>query len=251
MPTIIACYKWVLDEDDIRPRGDGSLDLERAGWKINNYDRHTIEAAVRLKEEAGGEVIALSLGGPEVRASAKEALSRGPDRAILAIDPRFAGADPRTTALGLAAAVRQAGAFDLILCGEGSSDVYAQQVGPRLATLLDLPYVSFVSHLTLTPGGIRAERKLEDGVEVVEAPLPAVVTVLPGRTPPRIPTLRQVMGAAKKEVRVLDAAALGLSEAELAPQLETRSLSAPRSERKQERVADPAELARRIAAAIR
>lgn len=251
MPTIIACYKWVPDEDDIRPRGDGSLDLERAGWKINSYDRYTIEAAVRLKEEAGGEVIALSLGGPEVRASAKEALSRGPDRAILAVDPRFSGADPRTTALGLAAAIRQSGPFDLVLCGEGSSDVYAQQAGPRLAALLGLPHIGFVSRLSLVPGGVRAERKLEDGVEVVEAAFPAVVTVLPGRIPPRIPTLRQVMGAAKKEVRVLDAATLGLSEADLAPQIETLSLRAPRSERKQIRVADAAELARRIAAAIR
>ncbi|MFZ5816106.1 MAG: electron transfer flavoprotein subunit beta/FixA family protein, partial [Bacillota bacterium] len=192
MPNVITCYKWVLDEADIRVEGNGALNFERAGRKISEYDRNAIEAAVQIQEQKGGSVVAVSLGGPELKNSAKDALSRGPERAVLAIDPAFEGADSRLTALGLAEAVRAAGAFDLIICGEGSGDLYAQQVGPRLAALLGIPCVSFVNKLEVTETGIRAERKLEDGIEVVEAGFPVLVTVLPDLNRPRIPGLKQV-----------------------------------------------------------
>lgn len=251
MPNIITCYKWVVDEADIRVEGNGALSFERAGRKISEYDRNAIEAAVQIQEQKGGSVVAVSLGGPELKNSAKDALSRGPERAVLAIDPKFDGADSQTTALGLVGAVKAAGAYDLIVCGEGSGDVYAQQVGPRVAALLDIPCISFVNKLEVTETGVRAERKLEDGVEVVEASFPVLVTVLPDLNKPRIPGLKQVMGAAKKEVKVLDAAALGLTEADLASRIETRSVKAPKSDRKQVKVGSVAELAQVIASAVR
>ncbi len=252
MPNMITCYKWVVDEADIRVEGNGALNFERAGRKISEYDRNAIEAAVQIQEQKGGSVVAVSLGGPELKSSAKDALSRGPERAILAIDPAFSGADSQTTALGLVAAIKAgAGEFDLILCGEGSGDLYAQQVGPRVAALLDIPCISFVNKIEVTESGIRADRKLEDGIEVVEAAFPVVVTVLPDLNKPRIPGLKQVMGAAKKEVKVLDAAALGLGSAELASRVETRAVRAPKSDRKQQKVGSVAELAQVIASALR
>ncbi|MFZ5816105.1 MAG: electron transfer flavoprotein beta subunit/FixA family protein, partial [Bacillota bacterium] len=99
--------------------------------------------------------------------------------------------------------------------------------------------------------GIRAERKLEDGIEVVEAGFPVLVTVLPDLNRPRIPGLKQVIGAAKKEVRVLDASGLGLTGEQLAPRVESRGLRAPQSDRKQVRLSSVAELAQVIAAAVR
>lgn len=251
MPNIITCYKWVLDEADLRVESNGTLNLERAKAKISEYDRNAIEAAVQIQEKAGGSVVAVSLGGPELKASAKDALSRGPERAVLAIDPKFAGADSHTTALGLVGAIRAAGDFDMIICGEGSGDVYAQQVGPRIAALLDIPCITFVNKLEVTETGVRAERKLDDGIEVVEAAFPVVVTVLPDLNKPRIPGLKQVMGASKKEVKVLDAAALGLTDEQVAGRVERRSLQAPKSDRKQVRVASVDELAQAIASALR
>lgn len=251
MPKIITCYKWVLDEADVRAEANGSLNFERAGRKISEYDRNAIEAAVQLQEKAGGTVVAVSLGGPEVKGSAKDALSRGPERAVLAIDPQLADADGQTTALGLVGAIKAAGEFEIIICGEGSGDVYGQQVGPRIASLLDIPCITFVNKLDLTETGVRAERKLEDGVEVVEAAFPVLVTVLPDLNKPRIPGLKQVMGAAKKEVKVLDAAALGLGAADLASQVQVHQVRAPKSDRKQVRVGSAAELAQAIASALR
>ncbi len=155
MPNIVVCYKWVIDEADVRVESGGSLNLERAARKISEYDRNAIEAAAQLHEQHGGDCVAVSLGGPEVQNSAREALARGPERAVLAVDPAFENADARITAHGLAAAIRQAGPFDLILCGEGSGDQYNQQVGPRIAALLDIPCITFVSKLELTEGGVR------------------------------------------------------------------------------------------------
>ncbi len=130
MPNIVVCYKWVIDEADVRVESGGSLNLERAARKISEYDRNGIEATAQLHEQHGGDCVAVSLGGPGVQNSTKEALARGPERAVLAIDPAFENADTRITAHGLAAAIRQAGPFDLILCGEGSGNQYNQQVGP-------------------------------------------------------------------------------------------------------------------------
>ena len=251
MPNVIACYKWVIDEADIRVGANGALQLDQAGRKISEYDRNAIEAAVQVVEQHGGSVTALSLGAPDVKNSAKDVLSRGPERALLVLDPALAGADSHTTALGLAGAVRLAGPCDVIVCGEGSGDVYAQQVGPRLAELLDMPCITFVTKLSVTATGVVAERKLEDGIEVVEAAFPVLVTVLPDINKPRIPGLKQVMAAGKKEVKVVDAAAVGLGAPEVADRFETRALKAPTSNRRQEKVESAAALAIAIAGALR
>jgi electron transfer flavoprotein beta subunit len=251
MPNVIACYKWVVDEADLRVGPGGALSFEQAGRKISEYDRNALEDAVRITEKHGGEVVALSLGGPEIKASGKEVLARGAARAVLMMDPALVGADSHTTALGLAAAVRKEAAFDLILCGEGSGDAYAQQVGPRLAALLDVPCISFVNEITVTASGVVAQRKLEDGLEVVEARFPVVCTVLPEINKPRIPGLKQVMGAAKKPQAVRSAADLGLAPAEIASRFETRAVRAPTSERRKLRVGNVADLAAQIVAAVR
>ncbi len=250
MPNVIACYKYVLDEADLRVGPGGALSLEHAGRKISEYDRNALEEAALVVEKHGGNATAICVGGPEIKASAKDALSRGPNAAILAMDAALANADSHTTALALAAAAKTV-PFDLVLCGEGSGDVYAQQVGPRLAALLDVPCISFVNKLTVTATGVVAERKLEDGVEVVEAAFPVVVTVLPDLNKPRIPGLKQVMGAAKKPQTVLDAKALGLAEKDLAPRFETRALTAPTSNRKKARAKDVTDLAQQIVSALR
>ena len=202
MPTVVACFKWVVDEAYIRRGAGGALDFSSVDYKIGEYDRNAIEEAVRLRDAGGGgSVIGVSVGVPESAKGVKDGLSRGMDRAIFVSDSSFKDLEPAQTAAILAEVIRsRIPQFDLVTCGEGSSDLYAQQVGPRLAELLGIPCVCFVQKLSLEGGTLRAERRVEDGVEVVEAPLPALVTVLPDINTPRIPGVKDTLMAGKKPV---------------------------------------------------
>ena len=212
MLKIIACFKWVIDEADIKvDKGSRRLILDRVSYKISAYDRNAIEEATRLQEGHGGSVAAVTVAPTSAKQCLKDALSRGPDTAYFIHDPSFADLEPSQTASLLAAAIKSRIAFDLIICGEGSSDLYAQQVGPALAETLGIPCATYVNKLTYVESDrvVIAERKLEDGIETVSVPLPALVTILPDTNTPRIPTLKQVLGAAKKPVENIALAALG------------------------------------------
>jgi len=201
MPTVVACFKWVVDEAYIRRGAGGALDFSSLDYKIGEYDRNAIEEAVRLRDAGGGSVIGLTVGTPESAKGVKDALSRGMDQAIFVSDASFKDLEPSQTAAILAEVIRtRIPQYDLITCGEGSSDLYAQQVGPRLAELLGIPCVCFVQKLSLEGGKLGAERRVEDGVEVVEAPLPALVTVLPDINTPRIPGVKDTLMVGKKPV---------------------------------------------------
>ncbi|MBP8695273.1 MAG: electron transfer flavoprotein subunit beta/FixA family protein [Syntrophobacterales bacterium] len=202
MPVVVACFKWVVDEAYIRRGAGGALDFSSVDYKIGEYDRNAIEEAVRLRDAGGGgSVIGLTVGPPESAKGVKDALSRGMDQAIFVSDPAFRDLEPSQTAAILAEVIgTRIPQYDLITCGEGSSDLYAQQVGPRLAELLGIPCVCFVQKLALEGDRLKAERRVEDGVEVVEAPLPALVTVLPDINTPRIPGVKDTLMAGKKPV---------------------------------------------------
>lgn len=235
MLKTIACFKWVLDEADIRIDAKSrALVMERVGYKISDYDRNAIEEAVRLQEQHGGSVVAATVSLPTAKQCLKDALSRGPERAYFVNDPSFADLEPSQTAAILAAAIKAKGEYDLVICGEGSSDLYAQQVGPALAERLGIPCATCVNKLNLAEDKkhIIAERKLDDGVEVVSIPLPALVTVLPGVNTPRIPTLKQVLGAAKKPVEYITLSDLGQN---CEPCLQTTSILAATMERRRQR----------------
>jgi electron transfer flavoprotein beta subunit len=205
MPTLIACFKWVIDEAYIRKGAGGALDFSAVDFKIGEYDRNAIEEAVRLRDTAGGgTVIGITVGVPESAKGVKDGLSRGMDQAFFAADPSFRDLEPSQTAAILAEIIRsRIPQYDLIACGEGSSDLYAQQVGPRLAELLGIPCICFVQKLTLGEGKLTAERRVEDGVEIVEASLPALVTVLPDINTPRIPGVKDTLMASKKPVTTI------------------------------------------------
>jgi len=234
MLRIITCYKWAIDEADIRSGADGSLNLSHVTYKISDYDRNALEEAVVLAETMEGTVTAMTVGPPTAKGSLKDVLSRGADQAAFVSDPSFADLEPSQTSALLAKAIERQAEYDLILCGEGSSDLYAQHVGPALAEHLDIPCLTYVHKLTYDEarGVIVAERKLDREVEVVVSPLPALVTVLPDIGTPRIPTLKQVLGAAKKPVEELSLDAVGPLPP---PLLETKSVQAATMERKHQR----------------
>ncbi len=216
MSKILVCYKWVLDEQDIRVNAaDASLDSSRAKYKISDYDKNAIEEAVLLQEGQGATVDAVTFGGDAVKQSLKDLLSRGPDKVFYIADPSADKADGYVTAGVIAAAARKTGPYDLIICGEGSADSYNQQVAPRLAANLGLPSITYVQSLKLEGGRVVATRKLGDCTEVVTVEGPAVVSVVPEINKPRIPSLKQVLAAAKKPSEEIKIADLGLSPKQL------------------------------------
>lgn len=243
MPKIIACFKWVMDEADIKadPKS-GALVLDRVGYKISDYDRNAIEEAVRLQEKHGGSVAGVTVAPPGAKACLKDALSRGLEKACFVSDPSFESLDPSQTAAILAGAIEGNMEYDLIICGEGSSDLYAQQVGPALAEKLGIPCATYVNELTYVAEENRviARRKLDDGLETVSMKLPALITVLPDINTPRIPSLKQVLGAARKPVESVGLAGL---EQSFQPCLETTGILAATMERRRQRfTAEPEDI---------
>lgn len=178
---------------------------------INPLDLYAIEISLRLREQSGGEVVVLSMGPAKTMSALREALAMGCDRAVLLSDKAFAGADTWATSYVLSAAIGKLGAFDLIICGERATDGDTGQVGPGIASFLDLPVATYVSKVESVSGGAcRAHRLVEDGREVVEMGLPAVLTVVKEVADPRLPTLRNKQRSRAAEVPTWTAQQLGV-----------------------------------------
>ena len=233
MPKCLVCYKWTLDEQDIKIKAeDLSLDSSRAKGKISDFDRNAIEEAALLVEKNGGAVDALTYGAASVKQSLKDALSRGPEKVFWIADASADSADASLTAMVLASVIRKIGPYDLILCGEGSSDLFNQQTASRLAALLGLPCLSFVQKLSVEGDTVKATRKLEDCQEELTVKTTVVISVLSEINKPRIPTMRQVLGAAKKPNEEIKIGDLGLKPEELQPKAVRKSVKGFVMERK-------------------
>ena len=209
---IILPIKQVPETSGVRmDEATGTMIREGVEAIINPLDLYAIEAALRLREARGGEVVALSMGPPAATKALREAIAMGVDRAVLLSDKAFAGSDTWATSYTLAAAIRRLAPYDLILCGERATDGDTGQVGPGLAALLDLPVLTYVSRLEVAaPGIVRAERLVEEGYETLEMDLPGVVTVLKEVASPRLPTLGGKRRAKAAEIPVWTAADLGV-----------------------------------------
>ncbi|MDD5370533.1 MAG: putative electron transfer flavoprotein FixA [Anaerolineaceae bacterium] len=227
--NIVVCYKLTPDPGDIEVRNDGSISLERAEWAIGGLDLQAIEAGLRLAEATGGKVMALTAGPHQIDTSKlkKDLLSRGPDELFLVVDDAMTGADTAMTSQVLAQAVRKIGQVDLVLCGEGSADLYFQQVGIQLGERLGWPTLNAISQIEAGDGKLVVERSLEEEVEVIETLYPAVLSVTTDINPPRLPTMKEILKASKKPITLWRLADLGLPD-DLQNQLEVISTRAPR-----------------------
>ena len=211
---IIVCIKQVPDAKDVRLDPETNT-LAREGVEaiMNPFDRHALEEAVGLKERLGGKVTVLSMGPPQAQDVLREAISCGADEGVLVSDRAFAGADTWATSYTLARAVQTIGDFDLILCGKQAIDGDTAQVGPGLASRLGLPYVTCVQKTReATETTLRVERMMDDGYDVLQLPLPALLTVVKDINDPRVPSLKGKMKAKKAEITVLSAADIGADE---------------------------------------
>ncbi|HWP96686.1 MAG TPA: electron transfer flavoprotein subunit beta/FixA family protein [Syntrophomonadaceae bacterium] len=231
MPNILSCFKWVIDEAYIKTGPSLKLDMNFVDYKISDYDKNAIEEGVLLQEKFGGSVAVITVGKPEDTKGLKDALSRGPEKAYFVNDTSFSDLEPSQTASLMAEAIHDRIPFDIILCGEGSSDLYAQQVGPRLAEKLDIPCICYASKIQVQDNQVLVERKVDDGLEVVQAPMPVLITVSPDINIPRIPGLKDTLGASKKPVIEIAGSELNAVSARLET-IETRAASLERSGRK-------------------
>ncbi len=209
---IAVCIKQVPDAKNVRIDPDTHT-LVRQGVDsiINPFDMFAVEAALRIKDQSGARVTTVTMGPPQAVEALRETLSRGVDDGLLLSDRAFAGADTWATSITLAAAIRKLGGVDLIICGKQAIDGDTAQVGPELATQLNIPYASFVKSIEYGDGNhLEVTRRTEEGTEVWQLPLPALITVLKEVGEPRVPSLRHKMRAKKADIPVWGLADLNL-----------------------------------------
>ena len=206
-PRLNDAKTWIREQD--------------ASFELNEPDAYALEEALRLREKHGGEVVVCAAGPARVQTVIREALARGADRALHVQGDALAAADAVMAADALASAM-QSEAFDLVLTGLQSDDQGHGQVGVILAERLGVPHATIVMEIDVQGGAVRVKRELEGGwFQWVTLPLPALLTIRSGINQLRYATLKGIMAAKKKEVRVIPAAE------SLEPSLEIVSLSVP------------------------
>ncbi len=199
--------KHAIDELELKTDAEGRVDLAGAPSKMSIFDKNAVEESVRLKESLGGTITIISVGDSGAKKTVKEALAMGGDRGCLVIAEPGSN-DGLTTSYLLARAIEKFGPFDLVLCAEGSSDLYTGEVGPMLSGWLALPFLGYARKIEARGGEVRCEQVLEERIRVIEARMPAVVSVVSEINEPRYPTLLQIMQASKKPIEEVGAQAL-------------------------------------------
>ena len=196
---IAVCVKTNPDLQLMRVK-DRMPVLEAVPFKVGDLEKNALEAALKLRDAAGGGrivAVAVSQGDRKLRETMKEALAIGADEAVLVSDPALDDSDQAGVALALARALEKAGPFDLVLFGEGSTDGYSGQVPSRVAELLGLPEIGYARSLEIAGAVLRAERSMGENVETLESPLPAAATGLAGAANPSasasLPAMRNML----------------------------------------------------------
>lgn len=191
----------------------GTVIREGVDSIINPLDLYAIETAIELSHKQSGETIAISMGPAKAESALKEAISMGIDSGILVSDKDFAGSDTWATSYILAEAIKKIGNFDLIICGERATDGDTGQVGPGIASFLELPVATYVSKIEhFDKKYCRLYRLVENGYEILDVELPAVITVVKEVGVPRLPTLRGKQKAKKTNIPVWSSDALSIDK---------------------------------------
>lgn len=229
---IIVCLKQTFDsEAKITLNTEGRIEENGVNFIINPNDEYAIEESIRLKEEHGGEVTVLTLGGSRAQAALRIALAMGADKAFLICDPAFADADEWLTAKILAQVIRPL-PYEVIFTGKTALDDGASQVGVRLAEDLLIPSVTNIIKLAIQDSRATATRETDEGKEQVEVHLPALFTAQKGLNEPRYPKIAEILKAKKKEVKTLSLADLQQDNLSLVPKMTVDRYVLPASSRK-------------------
>ncbi len=208
----------VPDTASVIKVGSGGNRIDEGGikWIVSPYDEYALEEAIKLKESRGGSVTVVTYGPERAQQGLRECLARGADAAVHVKGGEAALGDALAIARVLAAAIRKVGPFDLVFAGVKGVGTDDGLVGPMVAELLDLPHVSGAVKLEIGDGALVAHREIEGGTEIVDSPLPCVVTAQKGLNEPRYPSLKGIMAAKKVPIQALAPGELGLDEARLA-----------------------------------
>lgn len=209
--NIIVCVKQVPGTNEVKMNKETNT-IIREGVEaiINPFDTYAVEEGLRLKERFGGKVTALSMGIPAVAELLKETVALGVDDTVLLSDRAFAGADTLATSYALSMGIQKIGEYDLIICGKQATDGDTAQVGPSLAEKLGIPHTTYVRKIEeIGDGFIRCQRMTDDGYEVIELTLPAVITVVKEIAEPRLPSIKGMMRAKKAAVTIWTADDIG------------------------------------------
>lgn len=210
---IVVCVKQVPDTTEVKiDPVKNTLIREGVPSIVNPFDKIAVEVALQLKEKHGGKVRVISMGPPQAADALKECLAMGADEAVLISDRAFGGADTLATAYALSAAIEKMGPVDLILCGKQAIDGDTAQVGPGIAENLGIPQITYAAKIEINDNSLKVDCEHEDGYEIMETKLPAMVTVVKSIAEPRFPTVKGTMKANRTQIPVWTAADINADE---------------------------------------
>ncbi len=211
---ILVCIKQVIDTGARLTIEGGKVAGDALPRVLNPYDEFALEEAVRIKEaDPESTVTVLTLGPEKFKDTLRTGLAMGADEAVHLADPAFEGLDSLGVAHALACSARKL-EFDLILCGRQAVDDDMAQVGPALAVFLDIPCLTMVTGLEFADDKQSATvtRQVEGGSEVYRVALPCLLTCQKGLNQPRLPSLKGIMKAKKKEISVWNTGDIGFDQ---------------------------------------
>jgi electron transfer flavoprotein beta subunit len=210
--NIVVLVKQVPDTYSERKlrEADGSLDRDASDAVLDEINERAVEEALQLREAHGGEVTVLTMGPERATEATRKALSMGADGAVHLSDPALAGSCAVQTAHALAAAIGTVGAVDLVLAGNEASDGRSAAVPAMVAEVLGMPALTHARQVTVEGSTVTVRRETDDGVTVLTAELPAVVSVGEKINEPRYPSFKGIMAAKKKPVTTVTIADLGI-----------------------------------------
>jgi electron transfer flavoprotein beta subunit len=210
---IVVCVKQVPDTW-AEKKLDASKTLDRVSVdnSLNEIDEFAIEAALQLIEAHTGTVTVLCMGPDSATEAIRKALSMGADDAVHVVDDALKGSDASGTSLVLAKAVERIGDVDLVIAGSEASDARTSVVPAMIAERLGIPQVTFVNKVEVDPAAktLKANRLTDDGYQVVEAAMPAMISAVEKMNEPRYPSFKGIMAAKKKPVETKSLADLGV-----------------------------------------
>ncbi len=221
---LIVCVKQVPDPEappasfKVDPNTNKVIPPPGIPPVISPFDGQAVEAALRVKDAHGGKITVLSLGNKLTRDVVKKPLAMGADELILLEDESYEDGDSWSTAYALAMAIKKIGTYNLIFCGRQAADWDAGQVGCGVAELLGIPSVTVAKKVEVTNGKVRVERVVTDGYEVIEAPMPCLITVSNELGEPRYAPLKGIMAAAKKQPVIWKPQDIGLTPSQVGAQ---------------------------------
>jgi electron transfer flavoprotein beta subunit len=212
--NIIVLVKQVPDTSEVKiNRETNTLIRDGVPSIINPFDMYAIEEALRLREQHGGKVTAVTMGPPQAAEALKEAVALGVDEVALLSDRSFAGADTWATSYALSRGIKKIGNFDLVISGKQAIDGDTAQVGPETADMLGIPFVAYVRKIEkIENSRMTAERMMDEGFDVVETSLPALITVVKEINEPRLPSLKGKMKAKNLKVTTWTAQDIGADQ---------------------------------------